>query len=117
MVESPNRDKFFDEFIKENPWEKDDPETLRKYLTELNQYKRKIGEIGTGVSKLNTQIKKFSGCTERAILKASKHPDFEHFKNKYAANVPHLMIYPSNGLISVTTVNAVEIGHSARKKV
>lgn len=117
MVETPFRDAFFDEFVKIHKWDKDDPELLRLYLTGLEEAKRANGEIGAGISNLNRQIKRFVGRTEKAIVAASQDPDFDSFKNKYAANVPHVMIYPQSGRITVHAVNSLTIGSSTRKKI
>lgn len=117
VVESPNRDKFFEAFEKEHNWTQDDPELLKLYLVELNKKKREWGEIGFGFKRLEKQLKLYQGKIESFILAAAKHPDFDSFKMKYAANVPHLMIYPEGGVVSFESVNQLTIGQPGRKRV
>jgi hypothetical protein len=86
-----------------------------KYMQQLAHDKRLTGEIGKDKQQLDNQIKLFIGGTEQAYIAAKKRPDWEENRVKYAACVPHVMVYPPGGRIPVRTVNKIVIGNDARK--
>lgn len=114
VVESRKKTAFMDEFIRKHNWIDDDPVLLKKYLKELNRLSKQWGEVGHGLSNLKLQIKKNIGTTERAYIEASRRPDFEEGKQRYATNVPHLMIYPKSGKASISEINRLTIGDDKR---
>jgi len=114
VVESINKTKLFDEFVEENNWVYDDPVLLEKWKILENKNTVKWGEIGKGLKLLEIQVKKNKGITELAYINASRRNDFEENKMKYAANVPHLMLYPKQGEIVVDHFNLVTIGNEKR---
>lgn len=79
--------------------------------------KRNIGEIGNTVSGLKHQLSKFKGKTKDFYISARKRSDAQEHFNKYAANVPHVMLYPKNGIVNIESVNIVTIGSEVRKPV
>lgn len=115
VCETDAKVAFYHEFLKKNKWESHDPKMYAKYVRELNAHERKLGLVGKGRNGLEEQIKKFQGGTKAAILKASRDPEFESFKEKYAANVPHLMLYPKGGIVRYESVSLVTIGSNKRQ--
>jgi hypothetical protein len=64
---------------------------------------------GSGNNELELGAKPLVNKTEHFFKKAKDHERFETFKNKYAACVPHVMIYPDNGIIDYLGVTKVTI--------
>lgn len=107
VVESPLQMKMLDEDDKH--WIETD-EFLQAHLKRRYEAQLKNGEIGTDLSKLKQQIEIFTGCTEAAYRAASMRSDFDQNIRKYAASVPHLMLYPSSGEIAVESSQQVVVG-------
>jgi hypothetical protein len=117
VVESQRKTAFLDEFSKDNNWEDDDPAMLMKYIKEINALQRKWGELGTGLVNLEKQIALNVGKTEQAYVIASQREDFEWGREKYAANVPHLMVYPTSGEVAIASINSLVMGNDTRTPV
>lgn len=85
------------------------------YMQGKNTRKFKSGEQGRGVANLVKHAKQFVGGTERAYLANKKlsKKEQENFKNMYAANVPHVMLYPKKGKIKYTKASHVVVGRVA----
>lgn len=77
------------------------------------RYRRQVkaGEIGTTLSQLKKVILDNQGKTRQAYLKIRSQPNWEQIKMKYAASVPHLMVYFERGELSVKEVRRVTVGH------
>jgi hypothetical protein len=88
---------------------------VKRYMFNMAAVKIANGERGKGKPSLDKQILRFTGCTEQAYTAAKKRHDWEDNKTKYAACVPHVMVYPPGGTIPVRTVNKIVIGSNARK--
>jgi hypothetical protein len=115
IVESDKKTKLFDEFVEEHNWTYDDPKLLQQWkMLELRK-KMEWGEIGRSRKGLELQIVENGGHLDKAFLKAYNRADFEENRMKYAANVPHVMIYPKGGEIEVIGVNSLTIGNNTRK--
>jgi hypothetical protein len=110
VVETPNDIKTLDA----TDWI-DTDEFLIEYLAKKSEMKKHLGETGTGISNLDKQILKYSGRTDEFYNAASKRKDFEYNITKYAASVPHVMIYPKEGSIKYESVDKVIVGTSRRK--
>lgn len=117
VVESKRKTAFMDKFVEENNWVEDNPKLLRKYLRELDILQREWGELASDLGLLKKQIREHSGKTEKFYKEASLRSDFEEGRKKYAANVPHLMIYPKSGRVRYLETNEVIIGSDARKPI
>lgn len=117
VVESLRRTEFMDRFVEEHNWVEDDPVLLKRYLGELKRLEVKWGEFDKGLNHLKAQIKLNEGQTAENYLAASKREDFADGKHRYASNVPHLMLYPSGGIVAWETVNKVVIGSDKRHNV
>lgn len=69
----------------------------------------KLGYIGKKEVELNRAIDKLKGATDRAYRKLPERPNYESLKGKYAATVPHVMLYPENGYVNVSSSMKVTI--------
>ena len=72
-------------------------------IIKANEYR------GDSLSDLLKASKPFIGKTAKYFEAAVNHPNFEDFKEKYAACVPHVMIYPASGVVKPTKVGGVII--------
>ena len=64
----------------------------------------KLGYLGNQPSALKKAILKNQGKTLEAYLALPSRPNFNDIKMKYAAAVPHLMVYPEKGIVKVKKV-------------
>lgn len=117
VVESLRRTVFLDKFSKDNNWESDDPAILSRYISQINALQKKWGELGRGIPALRSQILLNKGKTEENYLAAAARPDFADGKHRYASNVPHLMAYPTSGVVAYKAINKLVIGNDARTPV
>ena len=85
-----------------------------QYMQQLDRDKRSTGEIGKDKQQLDNQIKLFTGTTAQAYIDAKKRSDWEDNRVKYAACVPHVMVYPPGGRIPVSKINKIVIGSDKR---
>jgi len=117
VVESRNKTAFMDKFIEEHNWVEDDPVLLAKYLKELAKLEVEWGELGHSLSGLKKQIAKNKGGTKQAYLDAAARADFEEGRQRYATNVPHVMVYPKSGRAAFSELNRLIIGNDTRTPV
>lgn len=117
VVESLRKTALLDQFEEEHNWVDDDPVLLRKWNNLIADETLKNGEAGRSRTRLKIQISKNTGITASCFIAASQREDFHFGYNKYAANVPHLMLYPESGKIIIREVNELKIGSDYRKKV
>ena len=114
VVESAQRTKLLDVFSEKHDWVNDNPATLKLWEAHEIKHKLQWGEIGRGKQALKVQMLGTDGDLGKAFLSAYNRPDFEDGRFKYAANVPHVMIYPSSGEIQYTAVERLTIGKNKR---
>lgn len=95
----------------------DTDEFFAAFMKERKVIKQALGELGRGQVELDRQIKRFQGSTEKFYRLAKNLPDWELHRTKYAANVPHVMIYADNGRIPVREINQLIIGSDRRDPV
>lgn len=112
VVETPMAVKMLDE----TEWV-DTDEFLIEYKKKLNALKVSAGETGNSRSKLETELSKYKDKTRSFYLEASRRSDFKEHFDKYAANVPHVMLYPDSGAISIESVNMVKVGSNSRRPI
>ena len=117
VVESRKKTAFMDKFIAEHNWVDDDPVLLAKYLKALDALSVKWGEVGRSLDGLKKQISQNVGGTEKAYIDASKRADFEEGRQRYATNVPHVMIYPKAGKATTNEINRLTIGNDRRTPI
>lgn len=115
VVESAREVEELDRFSKEHNWVEDDPALLKKWFTHILAQKVKWGEYGNDKSKLLLQIKKHQGRLASDFLSAVQREDFKNNFTKYAASVPHLMLYPPTGEVQYDTMSLVVIGKKGSK--
>ena len=70
---------------------------VSRYFSDLAEAKRKAGLIGKGNLNFERVSEQFLGETMGAYQEASKLNNGRNWQ-QYAANVPHVMIYPPKGL-------------------
>jgi len=114
VVESERKTAFMDKFVKDHNWVEDDPVLLMKYLKEIDALQRKWGELGRDWPEFKKQILQNQGKTRAAFIRASQREDFQEGRQRYATNVPHLMVYPTPGVIDYAEVNTVTLGSDRR---
>lgn len=114
LVESVNKTKVYDEFVEKHHWYSDDPKLLKLWWKVITPLLIQWGEIGSNRTYLETAINKNRGRTTELYKKAVQRADFEENRNKYAANVPHLMMYPLSGTIEVQAINKITMGSDLR---
>lgn len=114
VVESPSEV----EFLENTEWKPNDKAFFNKYMTDAAKRKLAQGETGRSVSGLMTQMRKYVGQTEYYFKKAPLTQNWsEDNRLKYAATVPHVMLYPSTGEIPVDAINVITLGSDLRKTV
>lgn len=106
IVETPEMDKFTDRF----DWVTATSEERQDYIIQMHVEMEKKGFTGRGVGKLESKIHQYLGKTEKFYKSARERSDADDTKNQYAACVPHLMVYPSDGVIQIQSVNKVVLG-------
>lgn len=117
VVESSREVAALDKFVADNNWVEDDPKLLKEWFAFILAEKIKWGEYGNDHSKLLLQISRAQGTLEDNFFKATQRDDFKENFKKYAASVPHLMLYPTGGEVTPVSVNKVVIGNKKRTAV
>lgn len=105
IVESPLAVKMF----YETDWDDLDDSDLLKYFRELADKQKAHGEIGSGPSELKSAASSMVGSVLEAFKELPKRPNWEELKSKYAATVPHVMVYPKGGEITVDEIKEVKV--------
>lgn len=99
IVESPEKIKIlYDETLSDDDYE-----------VELNKLMVKHNYIGEGKKELIEASKHLIGTTRSSYLKVQSYPNWNEIKSKYAACVPHVMIYPDKGIVKYNAVKEVTI--------
>ena len=117
VVESVKKTALYDKFCLEKNWVEDDPKLLQEWEVLEDTKAREWGEKGKSRAQLLKQIAAHQGIIAEAYRKAVVRDDFEWNKTKYAANVPHLMLYPPSGKIIPSEVKGITIGFDSRRTV
>lgn len=117
VVESENKTQLLDKFSLENNWVDDNPALLKEWKLLENKVAIDLGEKGRGRTNLEKQILINVGRTADFYKAFASHPDFEFGKKKYAANVPHVMLYPPKGSIEVREIKSLTIGNDRRNNL
>lgn len=76
---------------------------------------KKLGYIGTDIQQLDKLTKANKGNTRKYYELIASRPNFADIKDKYAATVPHLMLYPRYGMIRPMSVQRVTVARSSSK--
>jgi len=91
-----------------NIWPEDDNEKDKEiYFKKLYSLNLQNNYIGTNGAKFDTVAKSFIGHTRQAYINAVKNPFEPESLRRYAADVPHVMIYPANKQRPIPILNPV----------
>lgn len=82
-----------------------------EFFKKVNENAEKLHYIGESISEFEIPYKKFKGTTRQFFLDAPDHNNWQEIKDKYAATVPHVMVYPSDGNMKVSQVRKVQINN------
>ena len=107
IVETPVIDRFTDQF----DWSITDKAVRTKYLLSMNAEMERLKLTAHGRNLLIEGIKPFIGKTTQLFIAARKRSDADMTAKQYAANVPHLMVYPKSGVITVKSVKPIVLGN------
>jgi hypothetical protein len=100
VVESPEKiELFYDEALSLK-----DYHIAHKRVIDENRY------IGSGHTQLSRQSEKFLGTTHNLFRAIKTRSNYDDIKLKYAATVPHVMLYPAMGWIKPHLINEVVCG-------
>lgn len=104
--------------LAEAPWKRDlmsgvDFDNTREYHAFLMRYaamRAKLGEQGSGVTDLNKVVDKYKGHCNQHFGAYKNDEDYETMiLPRYAAYVPHLMVYPANGELAVSKIERIKL--------
>lgn len=87
----------------------DDSVSVLEYYNQLNKINKNKHYIGASLDEFMYPYNSFKGTTRDYILKAPSYPNWESNRHKYAACVPHVMLYPKTGEVTVSSVKQVTI--------
>lgn len=82
------------------------------YVVKLKEATESLGYIGKGNKALELAVvnNKLLNKTGHYYDLLKSRPNFDKIKNKYAATVPHVMLYPSTGIVRPFKIQQVVIG-------
>ena len=95
IVESPLVVAMRDNF----PDVEETDEMMGGYYRALKEIQISVLERGDSVKNFLRIQKAYEGKVRECFQKLPLRKDFEEIKDKYAATVPHVMIYPKSGII------------------
>lgn len=89
----------------------DDSVSDKDYYKLLKEKIDQCGYIGTGNTELERayQFNHLEGTTKHYYQLLKKRPNYEDIKNKYAATVPHVMLFPITGTIQPESISLVTV--------
>ncbi len=99
LVESPEKAALF----------YDDSISVAKYHSMLRKVNEENKYIGHSNKELEECCRKFLGKTRSFFEQIKSRPNYGEIKYKYAATVPHLMLYPKDGVIYYQTKGKIVI--------
>ena len=88
-----------------------------EFYAKMDEYHKSLKYIGNNVNDLDEVINRFKGTIDSYFHKVKNYPDFEKLMSKYAALVPHLMIYPKSGVVKYRQIHSIVMGDDHRWKV
>jgi hypothetical protein len=99
IVETPEKlELYYDDSVSEKQYQ----ERYSKIVSDLKL-------IGHNNKDLEIACKRYIGKTRSCIEKVKDLPNWNDIKNKYAAGVTHLMLYPADGVIKYLNYDKVKI--------
>lgn len=104
LVESPERTAhYYDESYTDDDlqaWHKQELKILQKH-----------NYIGEGSQQLERATRHLQGSTLSSYQQLRLRPNFEEIRLKYAATVPHVMLYPTSGKMPISQTHQVTVGN------
>ena len=85
------------------------------YYALMDKVNKEQKYVGTSIKDIEELVDKFEGTTRNFFLKVPTYPNYEEIKNKYAPCVPHLMVYPSTGVVRYSSVTKKKFGNAKAK--
>lgn len=105
IVETPEMDNWSDQF----DWYHMDKYQREIAMSAFYKEMHARGFMGRGTEKMIAKCRKYIGKTERYYELARQREDAADTISKYAANVPHVMVYPPSGELTVREVGIIVI--------
>lgn len=104
------------EWWKTHGFDDDAPKAERlRVFAEMRKAKESFGEIGFNARQLERAAKRYSHGVYDYYRRQKSSEFWDEGKTKYAAGVPHVMIYSEIGRFPVSRVSSCVIGSSERK--
>ena len=104
VVESPEKTElYYDESL-----------SIEEYHRRNDALKKKFHYTGHSLAELQQAAKHLEGTTRACFLALPSRPNWsergkDSIQNKYAATVPHVMLYPASGVIEYQSVKKVTV--------
>lgn len=117
VVEASSTISAYDKFSLENNWVDDNPTLLLEWMLFEDKFMRRNGDRGNSLNVLKQKIVENQNQLVEKFTEGSKREDFIYNKYKYAACVPHLMIWPPSGMFEASTVNRIVMGNDKRTPI
>lgn len=92
---------------------KSDNLSVEEYYKLLDKGQRKLKERGDNIRDFVEVAERLKGLTRECYINLPSRPNWESIKDKYAATVPHVMVYPQSGVIKVSSAKQVVVGNKA----
>lgn len=87
----------------------DDDLSISDYHLKLKEAIEANHYIGHNQNEFEKAARHLVGQTERYFLGIKKRPNYDEIKYKYAATVPHVMLYPDKGIIKYDDISLEKI--------
>ena len=103
MVETP-----FDMFMADNLWFEQD--MYKRVYFKFRKFSKIISGLQANSTKhLANKILKYQGSYDERFRGLANRKDFDELKNKYMPTIPHLFVYPEDGIIKVRSVKKIQL--------
>lgn len=109
LQETPVINEFSDRW----DWEDIDVDKRRLYIRKINKEMTRLKLQGYDTLDMFNAIRPYIGRTKEYFIKARSSKWAEDTSTQYAAEVPHLMIYPKDGVMDVLKSKTVTLGLSS----
>jgi hypothetical protein len=106
IVESPLKTAIYDHFPETPSMDEETWDNYQRLVFELQKTAHEVGESNKMLLEIQTAL---MGKTKEYFERIRFRNDFENIRLKYAATVPHVMLYPKTGLVNVDSVRKVKI--------
>ena len=83
-----------------------------EYIQLIRQTQLEMKEIGFNKKDFISIANKYIGLTRQCYIDLPNRPNWDKIKNKYAATVPHVTIYPQKGTIKYSSYKKITISET-----